>query len=83
MLKRILAKICGETNSTWGKSLWVALLWVRVAPSSKLRLSLCEMSYARPLLHPFYDLRVPDGSTLGNQILSDIFSFWKILNCCT
>lgn len=45
-LKRNIAKICQETNLTWGKALPVALLQIGVAPRSRLKLSL-EILYGR------------------------------------
>ena len=49
-LKKTIAKIYQETNLTWDEVLLVALFRVRVAPRSKLQLSLYEMLYGRPSL---------------------------------
>ena len=47
-LKRSIAKICQERNLTWDKALPVALLWISVAPRSRLKLSSFEILYGRP-----------------------------------
>lgn len=47
-LKRSIAKICQEMNLTWDKALPVALLWISVAPRSRLKLSSFEILYGRP-----------------------------------
>ena len=47
-LKRNIAKICEETNLIWDTALPVALLLVRVAPRSRLKLSPFEILYDKP-----------------------------------
>ena len=49
-LKRILAKLCQETSEPWTKLLPVALLRIRVAPKTGIKLSPFEMTYGRPFL---------------------------------
>ena len=47
-LKRSIAKIRQETNLTWDKALPVALLQIKVAPRSRLKLSPFEILHGRP-----------------------------------
>ena len=47
--QRGIAKICQKTNFTWDKALPVALLWIRVDPRSRLKLSPFEILYGRSL----------------------------------
>ena len=42
-LKRSIAKVCQETNLTWDKALPIALLQIRVAPRSRIKLSHFEI----------------------------------------
>ena len=48
ILKRSINKICQETNLTWDKASTVALLWIRVAPRSGLKLSPFGIWYGQP-----------------------------------
>ena len=47
-LKKTTAKICQETQVSWDKVLSLALLWVRVAPRSGLKLDPFKILYGRP-----------------------------------
>lgn len=47
-IKENLAKLCQETQLKWDRVLPIALLRIRVAPRSRLGLSLCGILYGRP-----------------------------------
>ena len=48
-IKKTLAKICQETHLKWDQALPIALLRIRVAPRSGLKLSPFEIVYGKPL----------------------------------
>lgn len=47
-LQKHNAKICQETYLTWDEAIPVALLWIRVAPRSRFKLSPFKILYSRP-----------------------------------
>ena len=56
-VRKTLAKICQETHLKWDQALPSALLRIRVAPVSWLKLSPFEIVYRNPL--PISDLGTP------------------------
>ena len=47
-IKATLVKVCQETRLKWDQALPIALLRIRVAPESGLKLSVFEIFYGRP-----------------------------------
>jgi len=65
--------------------LLASLLWVRVAPRSRLGLSPYEMLYGKLCLHSFHDFRVPDGAHVRELNTISYVRYVSLLlaGCCT
>ena len=83
-LKRSIAKIRQETNLTCDKALPVALLWIRVAPRSRLKLGPFEILYGRPFqvsaqvggsINALKDLAVANYVKALGTILTSVHEF--------
>ena len=60
------------------KALLVALLWVRLAPTSRLGPSLYEILSGRPF-DTLHELGVPDGVHIRELDICSVFNLWEIL----
>lgn len=47
-LKKVIAKLCQETQLKWIQVLSIALLWLRITPRSRIKISPYEIVFERP-----------------------------------
>ena len=67
-VKKTLAKICKETHLKWDLALLIALLWIKVAPRSGLKLSSFEIVCGRPFQSRFWECLPPPDLDHGWEV---------------